>query len=146
MKRFFISLLSCALLVPANAQQSTSSQEQKNPEDVVRITTNLVQVDASVTDKQGHPVTDLQKDDFEVYEDGRLQPITNFSFVSTGSAAATGERQHGPAAGYEGQHLGMGIAQRKGVNPIPRSDLFSQGQCRRRLETADGFHTGRWTL
>lgn len=89
MKRFFISLLSCALLVPANAQQSSSSQEQKNPEDVVRITTNLVQVDASVTDKQGHPVTDLQKDDFEVYEDGRLQPITNFSFVSTGSAAAT---------------------------------------------------------
>ena len=91
MKRFFISLLSCALLVPANAQQSSSSQgSQKNTEDVVRITTNLVQVDASVTDKQGHPVTDLQKEDFEVYEDGRLQPITNFLFVATGSAAATG--------------------------------------------------------
>src|SRR5690349_9751070 len=91
MKRLFIGLISFALLVPANAQQSSSSQEpQKNTEEVVRITTNLVQVDAAVTDRQGHPITDLRKEDFEVYEDGRLQTITNFSFVSTGSAAVTG--------------------------------------------------------
>jgi VWFA-related protein len=36
-----------------------------------------------VTDKQGKPVTDLGKDDFEIYEDGKRQVITNHSFVST---------------------------------------------------------------
>jgi VWFA-related protein len=58
---------------------------QKPPEvdaqDVVRITTNLVQVDAVVT-KDGKYITDLTADDFELFEDGKPQPITNFSFVS----------------------------------------------------------------
>src|SRR5207237_8592912 len=57
------------------------------PDDVVRITTNLVQVDAAVTDKKGRPVTDLRAEDFELYEDGSPQKITNFSFVSIGSGA-----------------------------------------------------------
>jgi VWFA-related protein len=50
-------------------------------QDVVRITTNLVQVDVSVT-KHGKPVTDLQPEDFEIFEDGKPQTITNFSYVS----------------------------------------------------------------
>jgi VWFA-related protein len=58
---------------------------QKPPEidsqDVVKITTNLVQVDAVVL-KDGKLVTDLTADDFELFEDGKPQPITNFSFVS----------------------------------------------------------------
>ena len=56
-------------------------------QDVVRITTNLVQVDAVVT-KDGKYVTDLNADDFELFEDGKPQPITNFSYVSNVSAAA----------------------------------------------------------
>jgi VWFA-related protein len=59
--------------------------QQKPPEidsqDVVKITTNLVQVDAVVL-KDGKLVTDLTADDFELFEDGKPQPITNFSFVS----------------------------------------------------------------
>jgi VWFA-related protein len=51
-------------------------------EDVVRITANLVQVDAVVTDKKGQQVTDLSDQDFEVFEDGRPQKITNLSYVS----------------------------------------------------------------
>jgi VWFA-related protein len=51
------------------------------PEDVVRITTNLVQVDAVVTDKSGKPVTDLKPEEIEILEDGRKQKITNFSYV-----------------------------------------------------------------
>jgi VWFA-related protein len=51
------------------------------PEDVVKITTNLVQVDAVVTDKSGKPVTDLNAEEIEVFEDGRKQRITNFSYI-----------------------------------------------------------------
>jgi VWFA-related protein len=56
--------------------------------DVVRIRTNLVQIDAVVVDKAGNQLTDLAVDDFEVYEDGKRQTITNFSYVSNVSAEA----------------------------------------------------------
>ncbi|MEO7538887.1 MAG: VWA domain-containing protein [Pyrinomonadaceae bacterium] len=50
--------------------------------DVVKISTNLIQVDVTVTDAKGKPVTDLRRDEIEIYENGQKQPITNFSFVS----------------------------------------------------------------
>jgi hypothetical protein len=48
---------------PATSPPSTG-EPQKLPgdEDVVRITTNLVQVDAVVTDKSGKHITDLRPD------------------------------------------------------------------------------------
>ena len=80
-------LISCSFLVPAGGQQTQSSKpKQQDPrrdedQDVVRITTNLVQVDAVVT-KDGKQVTDLKPEDFELFEDGRPQTITNFSYIS----------------------------------------------------------------
>src|SRR3954462_10633148 len=71
---------------PGPPQQGNPQQEQKNDDDVVRITTNLVQVDAVVTDKSGKLVTDLKPEEFEIYEDSQAQKITNFSFVSTENA------------------------------------------------------------
>ena len=65
---------------PIVSDQRRSASER---DDVVRISVTLVQVDAVVTDRQGKPVTDLGKDDFEIYEDGKRQVITNHSFVST---------------------------------------------------------------
>ena len=44
----------------------------QEPQDVVRISTNLVQVDAVVT-KDGKQVTDLKLEDFEIREDGRVR-------------------------------------------------------------------------
>lgn len=58
--------------------QTTSAGDQ---DDVVRITTNLVQIDAVVT-KDGKYVRDLKAEDFEIYEDGRKQTITSFAFIS----------------------------------------------------------------
>ena len=55
-----------------------------NPQGTIRITVNLVQVDAVVTDSKGHHVTNLRPENFEVLEDGRQQTITNFSYVSLG--------------------------------------------------------------
>lgn len=53
----------------------------QEPQDVVRISTNLVQVDVVVT-KNGKPVPNLKLEDFEIREDGRVQQITNFAFIS----------------------------------------------------------------
>jgi VWFA-related protein len=73
---------------PQTTPQATPAEESE--EDVVRITSNLVQFDATVTDKQGRLVTDLRPEDFEVRVGGRPQEITNLSFVSneTGTVSA----------------------------------------------------------
>ncbi len=73
-------------------------QEIQKPEseDVVRITTNLVQVDAVVTDKNGKVVTDLKPEEIKILEDGREQKITNFSYYVT-DTPATPARKEKPA-------------------------------------------------
>jgi len=43
------------------------------------IDVSIVNVDAIVTDKQGNRVQGLTRDDFEIYENGKLQPISNFT-------------------------------------------------------------------
>ena len=63
----------------AVSQKDTS---QNNKDDVVKISVTLVQVDAVVTDGNGKHVADLKPEDFEIFEDGKPQHITNFSFVS----------------------------------------------------------------
>ncbi len=55
--------------------------QTKSDDDVVRITTNLVQIDVVVT-KKGQPIKDLKAEDFEIFEDGKLQTITSFTYVS----------------------------------------------------------------
>jgi VWFA-related protein len=83
------------LIVRAQQQSPPAAKpaEQKpetagDRDDVVRITTSLVQVDAIVT-KGGRQVTDLTVADFEIFEDGRSQKITNFSYVSNESGVRT---------------------------------------------------------
>lgn len=95
MRNVLTSLILCLQLVTASvAQQPAIPQPQKPDEqkpttpqepvdvDVVKITTNLVQVDAVVTDKSGKQVTDLRADEVEILEDGKPQAITNFSYIS----------------------------------------------------------------
>jgi len=83
-KAFPALLLSFCLLLPALAQTTPAPTPQKpssDQDEVVKITTNLVQVDAVVT-KDGKPVKDLTADDFEIYEDGKKQAITSFAYIS----------------------------------------------------------------
>ena len=62
-------------------------QEPQKPDeaDVVKITTNLVQVDAVVFDKNGKPVTDLKADEVQVFEDGKPQKVTHFIYNMSGA-------------------------------------------------------------
>ena len=70
------------LLIAPNlvGQQPTSTP--KTGDDVVKISTNLIQIDVTVTDKNGKIVRDLKPEEFEVYENGQKQNISNFSFIS----------------------------------------------------------------
>jgi VWFA-related protein len=72
-----------AVVLPLFAQ--TSIQDP-----IIRVSIDLVQVDAVVTDSQGRHVADLKREDFEILEDGKPQKITHFSYVDGGIAKPPG--------------------------------------------------------
>jgi VWFA-related protein len=83
MKKFFL-LTALTLFGGLNIFSQNATPTPPAPdEDVVKISTNLIQVDVTVTDSKGNIVKDLKPEDFEIYENGEKQKITNFSFVSS---------------------------------------------------------------
>ena len=90
-----------SLLISTQAGQQTQPASQEPPakekqdalkkNDVVKISVTLVQVDVTVTDKKGKPVTDLRAEDFEISQDKRPQHITNFSYVTAQPVAAAAD-------------------------------------------------------
>lgn len=71
-----------ALYSAAQLQAPAASPTPRLEDDVVKITTSLIQVDVTVTDSRGRVITDLKPDEVEIYENGKKQKISNFSFVS----------------------------------------------------------------
>jgi VWFA-related protein len=80
---------------PQTEEQPTRNPQAGSPpgvmvshqgeEDVVKITTNLVQIDPVITGKDGKQVTDLGPDEVQILEDGKPQKITNFSYIALDS-------------------------------------------------------------
>jgi Ca-activated chloride channel family protein len=58
---------------------NSSAGEEVGAEDVVRISSNLVTVPASVMDLMGRAVTDLKLEDFELRVDGQPRPISDLN-------------------------------------------------------------------
>lgn len=82
MKKLLIaSALFLCSCISVYAQTATPTPTPAD-DDVVKISVNLIQVDVTVTDSKGNPVTDLKPEDFEIYENGEKQNISNFSFIS----------------------------------------------------------------
>lgn len=92
-----LSLLSLALVAPAPkalGQQPAPPQKTppqpsppaNEPEEVLRVETELVQTAVSVLDKKAQFVEGLRRDQFEMRIDGKVQPISFFEQVDMGSA------------------------------------------------------------
>ncbi len=98
MKKFFPAvaflLLSTARFFAQDVQTAPSPTPTPTDEpDVVKISTNLVQVDVTVTDSKGRIVRDLRPDEIEIYQNGKKQDISNFSFISNTRENTTGNEQ-----------------------------------------------------
>lgn len=85
MKKIFSSVSALLLVAAGVLGQETKPVPKPTPpdNDVVKISTSLIQIDVSVTDAKGKPITDLRPDEIEIYENGEKQNISNFSFVSS---------------------------------------------------------------
>jgi VWFA-related protein len=81
-------LILCGGALPALAQRAITTPApsptplEATQDDVIRVRTNLVQVDAVVTDKDGHQVKDLSASDFEILENGQVRQADYCSYVS----------------------------------------------------------------
>jgi Ca-activated chloride channel family protein len=77
-------LLFIFLLVGCAAAGTLSAQDKKpaDADEVIRVDTELVDIPVVVTDRTGKPVLNLKKKNFNVFEDGKLQQITDFAATS----------------------------------------------------------------
>jgi VWFA-related protein len=65
---------------PSGTARGTAAREEKKPEtpQTIQVVTKVVNVPVSVLTRQGQPVIDLTKNDFQVYENGQPQTIRYF--------------------------------------------------------------------
>ena len=76
-------ILPSLIVLAALAQAPGPAQAPAPPQPPVtfKVEVNYVEIDAAVTDAQGNFVRTLSKDDFQVIEDGKPQPLSVFSMV-----------------------------------------------------------------
>jgi Ca-activated chloride channel homolog len=78
--------ISTALSAPERVRSQIATKDQDD--DVVRVSTDLVVLNATVLDSNGRFVSGLRRADFQVFEDGTEQKVANFSAEETPFAAA----------------------------------------------------------
>ena len=93
------AVATCCLGITASAGQATGAAQaapgtqispygQASAGYVLHVQRNEVLVDVRVTDRKGHPVTNLKAGDFKIYEDGVLQHINSFELENVEKLAA----------------------------------------------------------
>lgn len=94
--------LAAALTIAAAAAYAAEPPKQQPaaevPKLVESVDVHVINIDVVVTDKKGNRVTGLKKDDFELYENGLLKPLSNFYEVTAEPKAATATTAPAPAA------------------------------------------------
>ena len=89
----FTTAVVVAACLDASAGQTVPAPGQPT----FRTTVDVIEVAVSVTGENGQPVPDLTADDFEVYEDGRRQPVVAFTRVDTPAEPFDAPVSHPPA-------------------------------------------------
>jgi VWFA-related protein len=87
MKKLIPLLLAAAVVVSGQTPQKPS--QEKDPEDMIRVTTSLIQTDVVVVDKNDNVIEDLSLADFKVAENGKRQDLQFLEFVKADSGGAT---------------------------------------------------------
>ncbi len=89
-RRFRISLVLLLLCLSPSFSQKRKAQETKSGS-TYRVPVNVVLVAATVTDKEGNPVTDLASKEFRIFDDGKHQTIQTFALESSETSGPESE-------------------------------------------------------
>lgn len=80
-KRLLLSLACIALggLVSLSWPQDAKKKSTESDQSTIKVAVEMVSLPVVVTTREGKRITDLKKEDFEIYEDGVLQTISGFA-------------------------------------------------------------------
>lgn len=111
--RYLSAAFACAIVLaqqtaPPSGEQSSSEVISHDTPATFRTKVNLVLVPVLVRDAQGHAVGDLKREDFQLYDRGKLQVITRFTVEKGGAKPPAIEDLSG--AGVEGETPQAGTA------------------------------------
>ena len=112
------ALLLCLCAVSARAQE----QPQATPlpsDEIIRVSSDLVQTDVVVFDQQGRFVDNLRPEDFDLRVDGRAQTISFFERVRAGSV-----NEEAQLAAARGNRNGTTTDSSAAVRPLDRGRLI----------------------
>ena len=129
--RRIISLALCLSFFSVGLAQTPSTpqkpQQEIGPEDVIRISTQLVQTDVVVTDNHDKIIKDLKLEDFELYDNGKKQELKFMEFVGVDTARRSeGERSSLPAYVEPTKNTGISVKDLKRVIGFVVDDLNMQ--------------------
>ncbi len=91
-------VVACAALAALSASAQTKPVPSPEPDDVIKVNTELVQTDVMVFDKKGHFVDGLKAEQFALKVDNKTQTISFFDRVTSGKANAEGNAARSPGA------------------------------------------------
>ena len=124
MRQAAAALLTILLVTPSLAQEKL----------VETIEVRVVNVDVVVRDHAGNPVTGLTKDDFEIFDNGKPQPITNLYEIrpETGAPATATPGQPATTTAASASEAPSELRQRKlivfidnySLPPLRRNQVF----------------------
>jgi VWFA-related protein len=100
MKRLILIVAIASLVGTARPRAGGAPQSQADGGDgnVYAARATAILVDVVVRDKKGRPVTDLEAEDFQVFEDGVAQEIGSFTVVNRGSGIGIGVKFREPGS------------------------------------------------
>jgi len=76
--RLLVLLPLCLYATGLSAQENKNTQKRPDEDEVVRVKTNLVDIDVMVKDKKGKYIPDLKAEDFTIFENGVQQKVEFF--------------------------------------------------------------------
>ncbi|MFI5117903.1 MAG: VWA domain-containing protein [Terriglobales bacterium] len=115
-----------APFVPGQQGPPPAAETDKNAPEITteeseatfRVQVNLIEVRVVVRDAQGHPVSGLKKQDFQLLDDGKPQIITRFSAEESGAQPAI--HRQGEVAEAPETRPSSGISPAAGISPVPQ--------------------------
>ena len=98
---YLAAILLCSLFIALNRQGAAQQiQDAQSPDSLttIHVDTNALLLPVVVRDASGHAVGTLGKQDFQVFDQGKAQPISGFSVVKSEASTANAQTPGAKAA------------------------------------------------
>jgi VWFA-related protein len=110
-----------ALLAGSRGHAQAPEPPEPSPPPVIRISTELIQLDALVVDRHGSAVTGLGVDDFEIFEAGERRTVTHVVWMGANAASQASGGTRGPDRAGTGGNTRSAVPGQQ--NPAPADGL-----------------------